>query len=423
MWITPPAVSCVREGAPFILKTNAKEDVVNETDIHYNEYASVNRSNHKTGLRESKLPLRPVAPKPQLDLESSLAYLLSDGRQIEEGGDPHFPPELLDPASNTVESNLEHFNEAVIYVVEDEMKTLRKVLERNGITQVAPKSPREEMSLVTVEFTAVEKQFLVATKFTSRELLEAVNSGGNSSNSTTNTTTDDSPFQMLITTVTVTNLPFRVKVITDHRTPDEVLDTIIPFPGTILLRKKHYTLPLAESRDILEQTEHQKEQAGETHVDFVPQIFPMSTAIPSYVINFGNVLLYTSLESRYARPLHFYPWHVLEKKRWESESKTVPGYLVDVPQVEFNESSLDYSKPTKKWRTSTHRWEDSFSLYDCVVTEQGIVSVLWRKGRRFTVPQFTTTLYGNIGNLFNVSTFLGNAVSAIMVTIFSIRIF
>ncbi|CAL8118378.1 unnamed protein product [Orchesella dallaii] len=349
MWVTPPSSSCLPEGVGFVSKARDASEVINETDIHYNEYVAVKRSNHKTGLKEDPLAPRPDPPSPPpVNFEEEKTFLLN--RDKSRANDPHYPPELTNPAAKVLSQTSKNLNKAVIYVVEEDEEEMRRVLKENGITNIpATNDPaKDDLGLYTVEFTAVEKQFILAVKFKAVEIPSNFSSTGRAD-----------PFQMMITTATITNFPLRVKLPEDFRTQDENLDVIIPFPGIIILRSKPYSVPAVRSRDPIEQEEHKRELKGNKFVDYTPEIFTMSTAIPSYVIDFGDIFLYTSLESRYARPLHYYKWDTMDAKMNSGKP------------VAFEESSIKFTQPDR--------------LYDAVVTEQGIISVLWRKKTRHLI--------------------------------------
>ncbi|ODM95245.1 hypothetical protein Ocin01_11426 [Orchesella cincta] len=343
MWVTPPSSSCLPEGVGFVGKARESAQVINETDIHYNEYVAVKRSNHKTGLKEDPLKPRPEPPPPPaINIEEEETFLLNQDQSLL--NDPHYPPELTNPAAKVINDSPKNLNKAVIYVVEENEAEMRRVLKENGITNIpATNDPaKDDLGLYTVEFTAVEKQFILAVKFKAIEIPGNFSAAGRSD-----------PFQMMITTATITNFPLRVKLPKDFRTQDERLNVLVPFPGIIILRSKPYSVPAVKSRDPVEDEEHKRELKGAKFVDYTPEIFTLSTAIPSYVIDFGDIFLYTSLESRFARPLHYFKWDTMDVKLKSGEP------------VKFEESSIKFTQPGR--------------LYDAVVTEQGIISVLWRK--------------------------------------------
>lgn len=102
-------------------------------------------------------------------------------------------------------------------------------------------------------------------------------------------------FTMMITTITAINQP--IKLHPEGRKEEEPLLTSIPFPGVLIVRKTPYMVK-SSSKD---------PAAATTAEVYITKIFPMNTAVPSYVIDLGNVYVFSSVESKYARPLSYFP--------------------------------------------------------------------------------------------------------------------
>jgi len=273
------------------------------------------------------------------------------------GEDPHFPPQLLDPVGHVLEPDLKDYNQAKIYILEeaDEQSNggLSNLLKQNGF------SLPSDITIADVQFTVAEKQFISGMTFSASEISDHF--------------PNDPPFKMMISTMYVTNFPYLVKIRPSKKggvaeLPDEKLETVVPFPGVIYLRTKAYKVPVARSRDPLENQEHTESLRGSTQVDYVPQIHVLGTAIPTFVINLGDVLVYSSVEHRYAKPLHFFPWTVLKN----ATDHVSPSRYSSKPVVGFNMSTIQFAGGNR-------------TLFDVEITEQGLISVLWRKKHRHLV--------------------------------------
>lgn len=366
LWHTRSTASCQPEGRGFVPKARPQADVINETDIHYEEYAKVRRTNHLTGLAEPPVPPRPAPPPPpKRNLLKEVSYLVdSEDNFVDFGADLHFPPDLVNPASYVIGGNTKEFNQAVIYVIEDSQDTQKQgllhLLQNNGLTT-------SEIHLNTLEFTAMEKTYVYGLIFDANEIPQSF--AGQSGTA--------KPFQMIISTLSIVNFPYRVKIQTDidsldRNATDERLDYTSPFPGVVLLRSKPFRVHVQPSRDPFETQENANSLKGEVLVDFVPQIFTLGTSIPSYVVNLGDVIMFTSMDNRYAKPLHYYPWNVVD------EQVRSAGQFEDPKPLSFKDTRTLFAKDT---------------LYDVVVTEHGILSVLWRKKTRHLVMHDKECLY------------------------------
>lgn len=349
MWVSPPSPSCVSEGLGFVKKVEEITSVINETDIHYDDFAGVTRTDHKTGLVEPPVPSRPPPPPPpERDIYEETSFILDSSRDfVVEGEDPHFPPERIDPASHVLENNLIDYNRARIYVVK-RTEELKKICEENSLTCRNDGGSKDYLRILGMEFTSAEKQFVYCVRIEASEI-----------NALTSTLKPPA-FQAIISTVTITNFPQRVKL--KQETADEKLETYEPFPGFILVRMQHFHVTAPKSRDESENLEHANELSGSIQVEFVPELHILGTSLPSYVVNLGNVLMFSSIEGRYARPLHYFRWEVLHEA--ESRTSTMPPLFFNESHIMFGENQL---------------------LHDIVVTEQGMMSLLRRKSKRHLV--------------------------------------
>ncbi len=359
MHLTPLSSSCLPEKTGFAKKLS-ELDLVNETDIHYNDFAAVNRTNHKTGLREPKLtPRPPPPPPPAKNIYEEPTFLLDSTREfVNEGEDPHFPPELLNPVGHVLETDLKDYNQAKIYILEEANENneggLSNILKQNGFNLP------NDITITDVQFTVAEKQFVFGMRFTANEISDHF-------------PPQQPPFKMMVSTMYVTNFPYLVKIRPASKTgvaemPDEKLETVVPFPGVIYLRTKPYKVAVAKSRDPLENNEHTESLRGSTQVDYVPQFHVLGTAIPTFIVNLGDVLVYSSVEHRYAKPLHFFPWKVLKNA---TDNVSSSRYF-SKPVVGFDKATILFAGVNK-------------TLFDVEITEQGLISVLWRKRQRHLV--------------------------------------
>ncbi|ODM91996.1 hypothetical protein Ocin01_14685 [Orchesella cincta] len=348
MWIESLPGTCSPEGAGFVGKADNISKSLNETEIHFNEYVAINRSNER-GLHILTPPPRAEPAPHVVDLNEEYSFLINnDGLSVGDNSDPHFPIDLTNPASHVLGSDWTNYNQEVVYVLDaPNLGRIPKLLIRQGLEGVS--SALAQTEIVDVAFTPVERKFIVAARFQSEEI-------------------NKNPFQLLITTVSSTNFPFKVKLSKDSRIVDEVLDTIIPFPGMVLIRPKSFQIPFTNSRDPLEEEENTAELKGKTMVDFLPKLFPINTAVTSFVIHLGNVFVVSSLDGRYARPLHYFSWSTIDVKSSPSSISTNKTTV-----LQFQESSIIFNGVDNK------------NLHDAVVSEQGIISVLWRKASRHLV--------------------------------------
>ncbi|CAL8118336.1 unnamed protein product [Orchesella dallaii] len=371
MWIESLSGACSPEGIGFVGKYSEISKNINETEIHFNEYVAVNRSNER-GLHISNPPPRPEHKPISVDFNEEYTFLTnSDGIRLGDNSDPHLPADLNNPASHVIGSDWTNYNQEVIYVLDaPNLGRIPNLLSKEGLEAVSSAVSRTE--LVDVAFTPVERKFIVAARFQSHEITKNM-------------------FQLLVTTVSSTNFPFKVKLPKESRVVDEVLETIIPFPGTILVRSNPFKVPAMKSRDPLEEDENTAELKGKTMVDFVPKLFPINTAVTSYVIDLGNVFVLTSLDARYARPLHYYSWTSIHEKLFPLPSSQNKSAL------QFNESSIIF------------HGADNKGLHDAVVSEQGIISILWRKTNRHLVQDHNKCVITN-DTLFPQSITIGSVV-------------
>lgn len=138
-----------------------------------------------------------------------------------------------------------------------------------------------------MDFTPDENTFLVGVQLFSSEF----------ANSTPNATVDDDGYAgletLFITTLFLRNMPSQL--FPEAVEIEEVLDVGISFPGLIIMRKKLHSI--TNKFDLKYINLKSK---------YVMKLFPLNTAIPSFVIDLGNVFIYSTVDSKYARPLTFF---------------------------------------------------------------------------------------------------------------------
>jgi hypothetical protein len=159
-----------------------------------------------------------------------------------------------------------------------------QTLKSNGFTlvHVDKSTSISRVILHSVEFTAVEKKFMVGVEFRAKEF----SVGGASAND---------QFTMMLPSITTLNMPAKIHPESKNNEDiEETLDIIITFPGVVLVRSLPYMV---------------KNYDSSTPVKAIPytvKLFPINTALPAYVIDLGNIFVFSSVESKYARPLTFF---------------------------------------------------------------------------------------------------------------------
>lgn len=136
-----------------------------------------------------------------------------------------------------------------------------------------------EINLHSMDFTPLKNHYLIGVQFFSREF----NNIGLKS--------------IMITTLLTRNMPSQIFPVSDEI--EETLDVAISFPGVVLARKSLYKI-----RNMVD--EKSNNSNDDNTMPYVTKIFPINNAVPSYVVDLGNVFVFSSVESKYARPLSFF---------------------------------------------------------------------------------------------------------------------
>jgi hypothetical protein len=144
-----------------------------------------------------------------------------------------------------------------------------QLLIRNGFTLIG------DNNLHSLKFTAIEKKFILGVEFQSKEFLPDAAGG------------PKYDFTMMITTMLAAQMPSKIYALDETQN----LEPTFAFSGVILTRKTPYMLKTLKVTG---------------SASYTTRLFPINTAIPSYVIDLGNVFVFSSVESKYARPLTFF---------------------------------------------------------------------------------------------------------------------
>lgn len=371
MWIRPESRSCRPAGVGLVKKNDRRESGSRdelENEIH--KYEAVLANSSRTDLitgRRTKHDATPYKKEVNDALHSRNLYeektyiLDSSTQHVEEGTDPHFLPHITDPASQPLERNLTDYNDATIYVIEKN-RGLNRLLRENSLVITAG----TDTHLNALEFTAEEKQYIYMLSFKSDGLK--------------NISTDPKFFSAIVGSFSVSNFPYYVEPSIGDGEQNyekyEKLHNVAPFPGVILVRLVAFHVEHSRSRELYEEGRLLHALQGRSMIEFVPQLFVLGTAIPSYVVHLGNVLMISSIENRYARPLHYFPWSHIHKVLLDDVSNTDQDKAQ--PTLLFEDSLILLD-------TEQKNIPEAGSLSDVVVTKQGLISVMRRRKHRHWV--------------------------------------
>jgi hypothetical protein len=178
--------------------------------------------------------------------------------------------------------------------------------------------------LHAVEFTAIEKKFVICVEFKAKELKYQADQ---------KTSTAD-PLTMMVSTLDAVDMPS--KIFPTPTSVEETLTTNIVFPGALFVRSSKFKLKDPAS------------PTPETTAPYVMKVYLINTAIPAYVIDLGNVFVFSSVESRYARPLSFFTREKIHSliriiKNPSTSSKAGPTILLhEDRQTLFEEPEYDH---------------------------------------------------------------------------------
>jgi len=136
------------------------------------------------------------------------------------------------------------------------------------------------LTLHALEFTAEDKRFLFAVQFSSEEV-----SWKDESTEAKNM----KPISMVVAVLYTRDLAAKLYPAPFSVTDAPVLNTGIQFPGSFFVRSNHYIPKVIGNSS-----------------PYVSKLSTISTALPTYALDFGDVVVFSSLEGRYARPLSYF---------------------------------------------------------------------------------------------------------------------